>query len=261
MWWNAMRGKLRELMAWELQDTWAFPILEIVIAICIIQVMSITSYGAGAPSRSYFESMLLVIVISSAIVFAKSFGESIEKRKLIVLLSYPVSRRRLFIAKYLANLLVVFLIFGFVLFAEGVAQFAFASGSLEIFAWTLMFLYLFLVVFFASSLMTFLAIAVKRFGLSIFVFLIYMFGMEYWLRYPIIEGGINNPLAHLSLDLGPWASIDYVYTCYVNWLNIGIHAGTQWTQSHFLAALGYLVGGGLALFLASLFLINKMDLD
>lgn len=272
-----MKGKLRELMAWELRDNWFFPILEIVIAITIIQVMPIASYYGLRPS-DYFEHMLFVIVISTAIVFGRSLAESIEKRKLIVLLSYPVSRTQVFVTKYLVNLLAIFLIFGSVLFAQGILHLMFmdpmyyavyfhgleytAEGvSLFLVPWAFLFLYLFLAIFFASSLMTFIAIAIKRFGISVLIFLIYMFGMEYWLSPTMIAGGIKNPVAHLSLVTGPWGSVDYLNKWFVNWLNIGLHMKQQFTQAHLSVALGYMLGAGLILFLASLFLINKIDLD
>jgi ABC-type transport system involved in multi-copper enzyme maturation permease subunit len=254
-----MRGKLRELIAWEVQDNWAFPILELVIAITIIQVMPIVSLTRGHEevARPFFEAMLFILVISTAIVFGRSFGEGIEKRKLIVLLSYPVSRTRVFVAKYLANLLTIFLIFGSVLLAEGVSLFMF-DNRFPLVIWGFMFLYLFLTVFFTSSLMTFITLAVKRFGLSVLILLICIFGMEYWLSPP--RTFTNNPIAYLSLNLGPYSSVVHSYTWYCNTLNIGI-ARSGVTQTFFLTALGYVLGGGLILLLASLFLINKIDLD
>lgn len=266
-----MKGKLRELIAWELHDNWAFPILELIIGITIIQVLSITSFTRSPKdvARPFFESMLLIIVVCTAIVFGKSFGEGIEKRKFIVLLSYPVSRIRLFVSKYLANLLATFLIFGSVLLAEGISLFMFqpdpltdpgrlTRGCFAHVTWVFMFLYLFLAVFFTSSLMTFVALAVKRFGLSILIFLIYIFGMEYWLSPP--QTFTHNPRAYLSLDLGPYSSVVYSFAWYINTLNIG-HYGTDVTQTFFLTAVGYMLGGGLVFLLASLFLMSRIDLD
>ncbi|MGD0027586.1 MAG: hypothetical protein ABSC91_01445 [Candidatus Bathyarchaeia archaeon] len=256
-----MSGKLRELISWELQDNWAFPILEIVIAITIIQVMSIISFQRGLNDIAvpFFGSMVFVIVISVAIVFGRSFGEGIEKRKLVVLLSYPASRTKVFAAKYLANLLATFLIFGSVLFAEGLSMYMF-DGLLPLGVWGFMFVYLFMAVFFASSLITIISIAVKRFGLSILIFLIYVLGLEYWLAPERGNVGTNNPLAYLSLNLGPYGLVNYSYTWYYNTLNIG-RQFTGITQTMFLTALCYFMIGGLVLFLASLFLMNKIDLD
>lgn len=263
-----MKGKLRELIAWELHDNWAFPILELIIGITIIQVLSITSFtrGLNDVAKPFFESMLLIIVVCTAIVFGKSFGEGIEKRKFIVLLSYPVSRIRLFVSKYLANLLATFLIFGSVLLAEGISLFMFqpdpltrlTQGRFAHVTLGFMFLYLFLAVFFASSLMTLVALAVKKFGLSILIFLIYMFGMEYWLSPPRV--GIHDPIAYLSLALAPFGSVRYSFAWYINTLNIG-HSGTGVTQTLFLTAVGYMLGGGLVFLLASLFLMSRIDLD
>lgn len=252
-----MRGKLRELIAWELQDNWSFPILEIVVAIAIIQGMSFIDFSTVKFDffpKYFFENMQFIIVISAALVFGKTFGDSIEKRKLIVLLSYPVSRTQIFIAKYLGNLLTLFLIFGSVLLAQGVSFFMF-EGIISPVVWAFMFLYLFLAVLLASSLMSFIALAVKRFGLSILIFLIYAFGTDYWLS----SLSIHDPIAHLRLDLGPYASVSYLHVQYANWLNL--HAMGTFNQTHFSAALSYLLGGSLILLLASLLLIKKIDLD
>jgi ABC-type transport system involved in multi-copper enzyme maturation permease subunit len=253
-----MTGKLRELIAWELQDNWAFPILEIVVAITIIQVMSIITYDfqRGVPdvAQPFFGSMVFVTVISVAVVFGRSFGEGIEKRKLVVLLSYPASRTKVFAAKYLANFLATLLIFGSVLFAEGLSLYMF-DGVLPLDIWGFMFLYLFMAVFFTCSLMTVISVAVKRFGLSVLIFLIYVLGLQYWLPQDT-----HNPLAYLSLSLGLYGSVEYSYTWYHNTLNIGVHF-TAITQTIFLTALCYFLVGGLVLFVASLFLMNRIDLD
>lgn len=254
-----MRGKLRELIAWELQDNWAFPILEIIIAITIIQVMSFTSFTREHTevAMPFFERMLFVIVISTAIVFGRSFGESIEKRKLIVLLSYPVSRTQVFIAKYLANFLTIFLIFGSALLVQGLSLFMF-EGLFPPVQWAFMFLYLFFAIFFTTSFITFIALALKRFGLSILIFFIYMLGMGYWLSPPqMVLGELGK---YLTIDWGSYCSVVYSLTWYKNTLNIGVFR--IWvTQTFFLTAVGYVLVGGLIFLLASLFLINKIDLD
>lgn len=256
-----MKSKLRELMAWELQDNWSFPILEIILAITVLQALSFTTIMHGEVIlvneiiKTFFANMSFVIIIAAAIVFGRSFGESIEKRKLVVLLSYPPSRTRVFAAKYLANLLMLFLIFGSALLAQGISVFMF-EGLFPRAVWAFTFLYLFLTVFFASSLMTLMALALKRFGLSILIFLIYMFGMEYW-----VPVNIRNPVSYLSLARAPWSSVHYSITWYKNWLNIGTTASGWVSQNCFLTAIGYTLIGGMILLLASLFLINKIDLD
>jgi len=257
-----MTSKLRELISWELQDNWAFPILEIVIAITILQVMSINSFfrGLNDIAGPFFASMVFVIAISVAIVFGRSFGEGIEKRKFVVLLSYPVSRTKVFVAKYLANLLAIFLIFGSVLFAEGLSMYMF-DDVLTLALWGFMFVYLLVVVFFASSLITIISMAVKRFGLSVLIFLIYVLGLEYWLNPIQGNVGTNNPLAYLSLSLGPYGQVDYSYRWFYNRLNIGWFGPSVVTETLFLTALCYFLIGGLVLFLASLFLMKRIDLD
>jgi len=256
-----MKSKLGELIAWELQDNWSFPVLEIIAVITTLQVMSFTTIQhdttilVNVVVKPFFSNMSFVIIISATVVFGKSFADSIEKRKLVVLLSYPVSRTQVFIAKYLTNLLTLFLIFGSALLAQGISLFLF-DGFFQPVLWAFTFLYLLLAVFFTSSLMTLISLTVKQLGLSTLIFLIYMFGIEYGL--PI---NLTNPLTYLSLDIGPWASVQYSITWYTNWLNIGI-SSTGWPpQNCFLTAISYTLVGGVALFLASLVFINRIDLD
>lgn len=257
-----MRGKLRELMAWELQDNWSFPILEIVIAITVIQVMSLTQIHRSAASlfwyivEPFFVSMSFVIIISAAIVFGRSFAGGIEERKLVLLLSYPPSRVKVFLAKYLTNFLMLFLVFGSALLVQGISLFLF-SDVFPLALWAFSFLFLLLEVFLTSSLMTFIALAVKRFGLSILVFLIFMFGIEYG-----IPVNTKDPTYYLTLKMGPHGAVSYATSGFLTWAsggNIDISLGV--TTECFLAATGYLLFGGLAFLLGSLFIMSRLDLD
>lgn len=257
-----MKNRFLELMSWEVRDNWAFPILEIIIALVIVQTLSYTTLHHeyhGGPynrefSRVFFTKPFFVLILSAAIVFGRSFGESIEKRKLIVLLSYPVSRTRLFLAKYLTNFLMIFLIFGLALLVEGITLFLF-DGVIPPAAWSFAFLYLSLEVFFTGALMTFFTLATKRFGISILIFLVYMFGLQAW-----IPPGAG-PISSIRLDVATSRSVDYLQSWYFNTLGLGIHGTGDWTDAHFVTALAYMLGVGFVLFLASFFIMRKMDLD
>lgn len=263
-------------MSWELQESWSFPILELVLAVSIIQALTFQliqpedAYVLGSVSGPFWRSMLFLFAITAAVVFGRSFGESIEKRKMVVLLGYPVSRRQVFLSKFSGNLLVGLLVFGVVLLAEGALAFLFEprvtwapySGgwysmhSIAPAIWGFMFLSLFLVVFFTSSLMSFLALATKRFGLSILVFLVFVFGLEYW------TGTLGNaePLAYLSLSRGPSAIVSYLSATYYRYIGLG-NMGTGITFNLFTTALCYLLIGAVVLFVFSLLLLRRMDLD
>ncbi len=122
---------MRELVSWELQENWSFPILELVLAVSIIQALTFQliqpedAYILGAVSTPFWRSMLFLFAITAAVVFGRSFGESIEKRKMVVLLGYPVSRRQVFLSKFFGNLLACLLVFGVGLLAEGALAFLF----------------------------------------------------------------------------------------------------------------------------------------
>lgn len=255
-----MKNRFLELVSWEIRDNWAFPILEIVIALTIVQTLSYTTFSHDYYHvepwvwEAFFTRMFFVLVLSTAIVFGRSFGESIEKRKLIVLLSYPLSRTRLFLAKYLTNFLMLFLIFGLGLLAEGTTLFLF-DGVIPPVTWSFAFLCLLLEVFFGSSLMTFFALATKRLGLSILIFLVYMFGMHYW-----IPVNTKDPLYYTLIDVASYSSVNKLQSWYFNTLGIG-HSSTDPPYPCFVAGLAHMVIGGLVLFLASFFVMRRMDLD
>lgn len=272
-----MTGKFRELIAWELEENWDFPVLELILAITIIQVLSLVTLARDDAdllaniSRPLWSSMVFVFAISAAVVFGRSFGESIERRKLVVLLSYPVSRVQVFVAKFLSNFLATLCLFGSALFVEGILLYMFKPNVywlmfgdtwiMEVgnapFIWGLMFFTLLLVVFFASSLMTFLSLMVKRFGLSVLIFLIYLFGMEYW------AGAVGNrvPQAYLSLSLGPESIVRYLTAWYVNTFTENYMGTGALTVGFFLTGFCYLLMGGLVFLLASLILSQRIDLD
>jgi ABC-type transport system involved in multi-copper enzyme maturation permease subunit len=263
-------------VSWELQESWSFPILELVLAVSIIQALTFQliqpedAYILEAVSTPFWRSMLFLFAITAAVVFGRSFGESIEKRKMVVLLGYPVSRRQVFLSKSFGNLLACLLVFGVVLLAEGALAFLFeprvtwapysggwySAHSIAPAIWGFMFLSLSLVVFFTSSLMSFLALATKRFGLSILVFLVFAFGLEYWTG----TLGNNEPLAYLSLSRGPSAIVSYLSSVYFRSMGLGT-MGTGVTFSLFTTALCYLLIGAVVLFVFSLLLLRRMDLD
>jgi len=255
-----VKNKFLELMSWELRGNWAFPILEIIIALTIVQTIPYVTvnydYYSTEPWfwKAFFTNTFFVLVLSAAMVFGRSFGESIEKRKLIVLLSYPVSRTRLFLAKYLTNFLMLFLIFGSALLAQGTSLFLF-SGVVPPVTWSFAFLYLLLEVLFVSSLMTFFALATKRLGLSIFIFLVYMFGMQAWM--PV---NTKDPLYYTLVDVASWKSVNKLESWYFNTLGIG-HLSTDPPYICFVAGTVHMVLVGLALFLISFFIMRRMDLD
>jgi len=247
-------------MSWELRDNWTFPILEIVIALVIVQTLSYTTFHYDYHNtdhniwRAFFTKSFFILVLSTAIVFGRSFGESIEKRKLIVLLSYPVSRARLFLAKYLTNFLMLFLVFGSALLVEGATLFLF-EGVVPPVTWSFGLLYLFLEVFFVSSLMTFFALATKRLGLSLLIFLVYMFGMQYW-----IPVNTRDPFYYTLIDVASWNSVNKLESLYFNTLGLGT-SSTFPSYICFVAGTIHLVLVGLALFWVSLFIMRWMDLD
>ena len=255
-----VKNKFLELMSWEIRDNWAFPILEIVIALVIVQTLSYTTFhydyhGADHDIwRAFFTKSFFVLVLSTAIVFGRSFGESIEKRKMIVLLSYPVSRVRLFLAKYLTNFLMLFLVFGLALLVEGATLFLFV-GVVPPVTWSFAFLYLLLEVLFVSSLMTFFALATKRLGLSLLIFLVYMFGMQYW-----IPVNTKDPVYYTLIDVASWTSVNKLQSWYINTFTIH-HSSTFPPYICVVAGTLHMVIVGLALFLVSFFIMRRMDLD
>jgi len=177
---------MKEIMKWELKNLLKFPILEIIIVFAVFQIgvigyiniipsggLSIHSFHLEIGKVTYsmitqhlINSRIIVYLITS-LLFTISFAYELDTNLTKIYMSYPVKRRDYFISKFVSCFAVIFLTFSFV----GMGFSAFIDGDYANVNITSPFilvymLALFLLVFFASSVATIIAIFSKNTALS-----------------------------------------------------------------------------------------------
>lgn len=106
--------KFLDLMRWELEEYLSLPLLAFLVASAIISTLSYNGFGAPTPYSSLFNGLGTVLLISALVAgafFARSYAGSISRGETKLLLSYPVKRSQLFLSKFAALFLTVFVIY------------------------------------------------------------------------------------------------------------------------------------------------------
>jgi ABC-type transport system involved in multi-copper enzyme maturation permease subunit len=104
------------LVRWQIEEYLNLPILAFLIASAIIAVLSQTStnilpddyvnlyYGSGA--------VFTILALVASALFSRSFAGSMARGEMKLMLSYPIKRWQLFISKFTALFLTIFVIYG-----------------------------------------------------------------------------------------------------------------------------------------------------
>ena len=188
---------MKEIMKWELKNLLRFPILEIIIVFAVFQIgvigyiniipsggLSIHSFHLEIGKVTYsmitqhlINSRIIVYLITS-LLFTISFAYELDTNLTKIYMSYPVKRRDYFVSKFVGCFAVIFLTFlfvgiGFAIFMDP----AYASVTMLspfILAYALA---LALLIFFASSVATTIAVFSKNTSLSFIgsFFVLYIF--------------------------------------------------------------------------------------
>ncbi len=180
-------NQLRKLLAWELEEYLAFPMIEVVILIAICTVLTPSVIETSA-TLSYsnllsgIHTVFLFLIFVAAALFCHSYAGSLSKGETKLILSYPVQRSHLFLAKFIALFTVLFAVYAGV-FALQIYLLALSPFE-PLFYASLLFVALQLLLVCAIS--TALAIVTKNEMLSILVSALLLFGIE-------------NIAAHISL--------------------------------------------------------------
>lgn len=171
--------QFHELIAWELEEYMAFPILEIIIVIAVCTVLSPTIIETS-PALSYSnllsgtQTIFLFLIFVAGVLFCHSYAGSISKGETKVLLSYPVQRGHLFLSKFIVLFTVLFAVYAGV-FALQI--YLLALNPFEpLFYVSLLFVALQLLLVCAIS--TALSVITKNEMLSILVSALLLFGLE-----------------------------------------------------------------------------------
>jgi ABC-type transport system involved in multi-copper enzyme maturation permease subunit len=171
------RTMFARLLTLELQTYWSFPALELVIFTALLSILNNPPFFGGYQqlnSGIYGLGILLQMLIIGVLV-PRSFAGSISRRETNVLLSYPTKRTILLASKIAASFLVFFgaLSLGvlFNVYLLGVSYFELAPYVLiAVISVQILFL---------CGLSLFISLLLKNEVLSIFAFLLIMFGLEF----------------------------------------------------------------------------------
>lgn len=193
---------MKEIMKWELKNLLKFPILEIIIVFAVFQVgliwIMINSFSVGTyenmltiPSfhsqigqfayriiTNNFVNSRTIIYFLASLLLTVSFAYELDTNLTKIYMSYPVKRRDYFVSKFVSCFAVIFLAFlfvgiGFAIFLDpAYADVTILSPFILAYALTLA-----LLIFFASSVATIIAIFSKNTALSFIgsFFVLYMF--------------------------------------------------------------------------------------
>ena len=100
-------GKLRRLLVWEFEQYLAFPMVEIIIVIAVLTVLT-PAIIETLPGISYnnllsgIQLIFLFLIFMSGVLFCHSYAGSLSRGETKLILSYPVQRSKLFLAKFIA---------------------------------------------------------------------------------------------------------------------------------------------------------------
>ncbi|HDQ05927.1 MAG TPA: hypothetical protein ENN36_04290, partial [Candidatus Bathyarchaeota archaeon] len=105
------------LIRWEIEEYVNLPVLAFLIASAIIAVLA-TNTPHILPGFNYVNlyygsgTVFVILTIVAGAFFSRSFAGSIGRGEVKLMLSYPIKRWQLFLSKFTAIFLVVFVIYG-----------------------------------------------------------------------------------------------------------------------------------------------------
>jgi ABC-type transport system involved in multi-copper enzyme maturation permease subunit len=172
-------GQLRKLLVWELEECFAFPMLEVILIIAVLTVLT-PAITEVSPVFSYdnltagIQTIFLFIIFIAGVLFCHSYAGSISRGETKMVLSYPVQRGKLFLAKFIALFTVLSVVY--------IGVFAFQIYLLALNPFEPMFyvslLLLMLQLLLVCSISTVLSVVTKNEVLSILASALLLFGIE-----------------------------------------------------------------------------------
>jgi ABC-type transport system involved in multi-copper enzyme maturation permease subunit len=172
-------GQLRRLLVWELEESFAFPMLEVIVMIAVFTVLT-PAIKEFSPAYSYdnlttgIQSIFLFLIFIAGVLFCHSYAGGISKGETKMVLSYPVQRSKLFLAKFLAPFTVLAIVYVGV-FALQIPLLALNPLEPMFYASVLLVLLQLLLV---CTISTVLSVVTKNEVLSILASALLLFGIE-----------------------------------------------------------------------------------
>lgn len=192
-----LKSRVRLLLL-EFEEYWDFPILEIVLLATMFALLNSPIADLHLSLRMYIPVFLIMIV---GVIIPRSFAGSLRNREIVVLLSYPLKRWSIFLSKFLVNYLMLSAIFSFVVFLD-VPLLGLSPLNPEIYVAILI---LCIQLLFLCAVATAISLTVKNEVISVFVFILLFFGLEFSLvafeppyKYLTLAEGSNVIFTYLT---------------------------------------------------------------
>ena len=172
-------GQLRRLLIWELEESFAFPMLEVILVIAVLTVLT-PAIMEVSPASSYnnltsgIQPIFLFLIFVTGVLFCHSYAGGISKGETKMILSYPVQRSKLFLAKFIALFTVLSIVYIGV-FALQIPLLALNPFEPMFYASLILVL---LQLFLVCTISTALSVATKNEVLSILASALLLFGIE-----------------------------------------------------------------------------------
>jgi ABC-type transport system involved in multi-copper enzyme maturation permease subunit len=232
----------------ELEEYWSFPVFELVLFAGLISILKpgkplimVVDYREINSGIYGLGFLLLMLIIG--LIIPRTFAGSLNRRETLVFLSYPVKRRTVLLGKFIANYLMFLLVLSTAVMLQiplvGLSPLDAAPYALII---TIAIQLLLL-----CSIAMFISVTLKNEIISVFMFLTFMFGIEF---SPAI---LSTTYAYLT----PVNSNNILYRGFTSLFYEG-----QVTSSQFSTALAFPLLATLILLIISLVYFEKvMQLD
>ncbi len=172
-------GQLRRLLVWELEESFAFPMLEVILVIAVFTVLTpaIIETSSGSSYNNLaagIQPIFLFLIFITGVLFCHSYAGGISRGETKMVLSYPVQRSKLFLAKFIALFTVLSVVYIGV-FALQIPLLALNPFEPMFYASLLLVL---LQLFLVCTISTVLSVVTKNEVLSILASALLLFGIE-----------------------------------------------------------------------------------
>jgi ABC-type transport system involved in multi-copper enzyme maturation permease subunit len=172
-------GQLRRLLVWELEECFAFPMLEAILVIAIFTVLTPTIIEVSSVSSYYnltsgIQPIFISLIFIAGVLFCHSYAGGISRGETKMVLSYPVQRSKLFLSKFIALFTVLSIVYVGV-FALQIPLLALNPFEPMFYASLLLVL---LQLFLVCTISTALSVVTKNEVISILASALLLFGIE-----------------------------------------------------------------------------------
>ncbi len=109
-------SQLRRLLVWELEESFGFPMLEVILVIAVLTVLTpaiieVSPVSSYVNLSSGIQPIFLFLIFIAGVLFCHSYAGGISRGETKMVLSYPVQRSKLFLAKFISLFTVLSIVY------------------------------------------------------------------------------------------------------------------------------------------------------